>query len=526
MNADARRVLNSLHTGRSILVVLGLLALHVTAVTLAKQKAMNVSYIFMALYPLMATGACFWRSRKCSGIARAKWTLISIGLLLWSAGIILAAEEELLEHIHQSAALLGDFSFFIYGVPILVALSVTAHDQGFRPILLLDGLLALLAVVLAYIVLFDVMPFARSKANPIPVAVLVTVYNIENVVLAAAALFPLLALPQGEEKTFYRILSAFLVCYAVIIAAYNYAAAFWSLNTGSIFDAVSGIPHLLLFVLALGMNVEREEQPRLSSNAVALFVNNASPILFTLAVLALGAYLTTKKAYLGIVVTCLALVLYCLRATILQIRYFRVQLALYEANGKLEELSLLDPLTGVFNRRGFERALQQECSQCIRTGEPLALLMVDIDCFKALNDHYGHTYGDTCLIRITAELKKNLNRARDCIARYGGEEFAIVLPQTDREGAIRVAEKMRSAVLQLFIPNETTIGNFVSISAGLAIHSCTEECSIEDFIDVADQALYAAKRNGRNRLEIAAPLIARQQPFPQNAIGLDPPVKA
>lgn len=498
---------------------LGLLLAHAVALMYARQAAMAASYIFLILYPLLAVIACFWRSRQHSGIARAKWVLVSVGLLFWSAGAILAAQEELLLRIHQSVALLGDFTYFIYGVPLLVALSVTAHDQGFRPILLLDITQAFLAVVLSYVVLFNVLPFARSMPNPIPVPVLVRMYNVENVVLLLAAVFPLLAAPQGEEKVFYRILSAYCATYTVAIAIYNHAAAYWNLNTGAPMDVIAGIPHLLLFVLAFGVRGEQCEESKLGSNAVALFVNNASPILFTLAVLGLGAYLTTKKLYLGVAVTCLALVLYCLRATILQMRYFRVQLALHEANGKLEELSLLDPLTGVANRRGFERSLQQECRHAIRTGEPLALLMIDIDCFKALNDQYGHTYGDASLVRIAAELKKNLNRSRDVIARYGGEEFAIILPQTDIEGATRVGEKLRSAVMELFIANETTIGNFVSISVGLAVHTCTEETSIAGLIDEADRALYAAKRNGRNRLEIAPP-------GKRIAIGLDPPVKA
>ena len=507
-----------LHIARLVLAVLGLLALHAIALAVLRHSAMQVSYIFLMIYPASAAIACFWRSQQYSGIARAKWLLITVGISFWSAGAALAAQEEVLQHIHQSVALLGDFTYFIYGVPILVALSVTAHDQSFRPILLLDITQALLAVILAYIVLFDVLPFGRSMANPIPVPILVRMYNVENIVLALAAIFPLLAAPQGEEKTFYRILGAYCVTYTVLIAIYNHATAYWDQNTGSFLDLAAGVPHLLLLVLVVGTRVEHERHPILNSNVLALFVNNASPILFTLAVLGLGAYLTTKKLYLGIAVTCLALVLYCLRATILQMRYFRVQLALSEANGKLEELSLLDPLTGVANRRGFERALQNECDHAIRSGEPLALLMIDIDYFKSLNDQDGHTYGDACLVRIAMELKENLNRSRDTIARYGGEEFAVVLPQTDREGAIRVAEKLRRAVLELFIPNETKIGNFVSISVGLANHTCVEGTSINQFIETADRALYAAKRNGRNRLEIAA-FVQTQQ---DAAIGPDP----
>jgi diguanylate cyclase (GGDEF)-like protein len=502
-------------------LALGFLVLHAVALVFAKNAAMVASYVFLITSSLLATGACYWRSRKLSGIARGKWWLVSVGLSFWTIGTVLAAQEEILQHIHQNVALLGDFAYFIYGVPVLVALSVTAHDQDYRPILLLDILQALVAAILVYFVLFNVFPFARNIAQPIPITVLVRVYNIENIVLIVAAIFPLLAAPSGEECTFYRIFSIYFVVYAVLIGIYNHAAAYWNLNTGNFLDLIADVPLLLLVVLVLGMRYEHEESLKLRTNGVTLFVNNASPILFTLAVLALGAYLTTRHLYLGIGVTCLALVLYCLRATILQMRYFRVQVALHEANDKLEELSLMDPLTGVANRRGFERSLHLECGHAIRTGEPLSMLMLDIDYFKALNDRYGHIYGDSCLVRIATELKKNLNRSHDTIARYGGEEFAIVLPRTDIEGATRVAEKLRSAVLELFISNETKIGNFVSISVGIATHGCIAETSIGAFVHAADQALYTAKRNGRNRLEIAA--VTPESSPRTTPIGLDLP---
>ena len=136
--------------------------------------------------------------------------------------------------------------------------------------------------------------------------------------------------------------------------------------------------------------------------------------------------------------------------------------------------------------------------------------MLDIDYFKVLNDRNGHVHGDECLVGIATELENNLNRSSDTIARYGGEEFAVVLPKTDLEGAKRVAEKLRSAVLELFIPNETEMSDFVTISVGIAAYGCTPDGSINAFVDAADKALYAAKRNGRNRFEIAVSLGVNQ----------------
>jgi hypothetical protein len=187
---------------------------------------------------------------------------------------------EIFLHAQQSVALLGDFVYFTYGVPSLVALSVTTHDQNFRPILLLDAMQALLAVVLVYFVLFNVFPFARGIAHPVAVPVLVRVYNIENIVLVLAAIFPLLAALHGEEKSFYRILSLYCVVYAANTALYSHASAYWQLNTGSLFDLLTDVPFLLVAVLSLGVPLRPTESRSFGSNPVALFVNNASPILF------------------------------------------------------------------------------------------------------------------------------------------------------------------------------------------------------------------------------------------------------
>ncbi|HEX3436808.1 MAG TPA: GGDEF domain-containing protein [Pseudacidobacterium sp.] len=480
------------------------LVLHMAAVLLAGKQAVAASYVFLIAAPLLATLACAWRGAACTGISRAKWMLVGAGTFLWFAGMVVSAHQHF-QTGPESVALLEDFLYFIYGVPVLVALSVAAPDENFRPILFLDILQAFLAVVLAYFVLFNAFPFAESIAHPIPVRVLVRVHDIGNIVLVVAAVFPLLVRPQAEEKTFYRILAAYTLSYAIVAAIYNRASAYWNVKSGTPADLLIDLPWLLLAVPAFGLTV-RCAEPSLQSrsNLVALFVNNASPIFFTFAVLALGVYITTKNLPLGIAVTCVALIVYCLRSTMLQSWYFSTQTALYEANNKLHALSLRDSLTGVANRGGFERAIKLECERTQRTGEPLALLMMDVDCFKALNDTYGHVHGDECLVRIATEIEKNLNRSSDTIARYGGEEFAVLLPKTELEGAVRVAEKLRNAVMELFIPNETEISNFVSISVGIAAYGRGDKISSSGLVHAADKALYVAKRNGRNRYEIAA----------------------
>ena len=131
--------------------------------------------------------------------------------------------------------------------------------------------------------------------------------------------------------------------------------------------------------------------------------------------------------------------------------------------------------------------------------------MIDIDCFKAFNDRYGHLDGDDCLKRTSQCLRESLSRPDDVCARYGGEEFAVILPNTAPEGANKVAEKLRENILRLEIPNPDSHvegSQFISISAGVATVLPSSNCRVSDFIKRADKALYQAKYFGRNQVKV------------------------
>ena len=168
-------------------------------------------------------------------------------------------------------------------------------------------------------------------------------------------------------------------------------------------------------------------------------------------------------------------------------------LQLEEANRRLEELSFLDGLTEVANRRQFEQILDLEWRRAVRSGSPLSLILADIDHFKAFNDGYGHQAGDRCLRDVATLLDSIVQRAGDQVARYGGEEFAAMLPETDAEGAEKIAERMRRAVESL-----ETGGGRVTVSIGVATTVAGETRSAESLVAAADAALYDAKHAGRN----------------------------
>lgn len=171
----------------------------------------------------------------------------------------------------------------------------------------------------------------------------------------------------------------------------------------------------------------------------------------------------------------------------------------------LNRLSSLDGLTGIANRRYFDKFLAQEWSRTVRSDDEIALVMIDVDHFKAYNDHYGHVAGDDCLKAISRTLNDALQRSTDVVARYGGEEFACVLTSTGLEGAVQVAEKMRAAVLALGIPHakSDTCGT-VSLSFGVSAAKpglCRMHSS--SLLLEADRQLYLAKAGGRNRVMFA-----------------------
>ncbi|MDD2741166.1 MAG: diguanylate cyclase [Rhodocyclaceae bacterium] len=192
---------------------------------------------------------------------------------------------------------------------------------------------------------------------------------------------------------------------------------------------------------------------------------------------------------------------------IIQMRTSLVVLAreLDTANQELKRLSASDGLTGIANRRFFDDYLSREWRRARRDNASIALLMCDVDNFKAYNDTYGHQAGDDCLRQIAQTLTHMMERASDVVTRYGGEEFAIILPDTPMEGAAVVSEKIRLAIEALSLPHAGSPQAFISISVGVAAMTPTPQSLLQTLIQSADRALYRAKSKGRNQVCCSGP---------------------
>jgi diguanylate cyclase (GGDEF)-like protein len=466
----------------------------------------------IALEFLFAAAGCFRCASRQNAETRALWILIASGFLLSIGGQIQDTYDLLLRIPPTTTATMADFFFLIYGIPILLAISLTDEEADLRVLFWLDGAQAIVAAVLIYFQIYSILP-STGHSIAISTTSLMYVYNVENFTLAGAITLRLFGNPAPAKRVLYIPLSIYLWSYAFVALILGYFELERNTPQG-LQDVFWGVPCLLLLA-ALSLRPEglgvASEIKKDSNRSIALLLDNLSPVLFTLVVVIMGARIAPAYPWIGFASITIAIVLYGLRAALLQSKYLRSQhdlarsgRALVAAIDQLRDLSIRDGLTGVYNRRHFDEVLLAEWKRSIRTQKPLSLLLIDVDCFKELNDRYGHPEGDECLKKIAQQISKIIRRSSDTLARYGGEEFAVILPETSKESAQVIADAMRTSVADLKIANE---GSRAASVATVSIGVCSENAQLsrpaEELLNAADAALYRAKKQGRNRVQIA-----------------------
>ncbi|MCL2548065.1 MAG: diguanylate cyclase [Symbiobacteriaceae bacterium] len=178
----------------------------------------------------------------------------------------------------------------------------------------------------------------------------------------------------------------------------------------------------------------------------------------------------------------------------------QMQLQMREYILTIERLGMIDALTNIPNRRSFDIQLRKEWERAVRESNCIGLMMMDIDDFKKYNDTYGHTQGDALLRAVARVFEQTLKRPADFVARWGGEEFVILLPNTDAEGSIAVAEQVREQVSKLVVPLNDGSPTRVTLSIGVNAMVPLRNSDMEEFVNGADKACYEAKRSGKNRV--------------------------
>lgn len=309
---------------------------------------------------------------------------------------------------------------------------------------------------------------------------LITVVAIANITCVAAFGAGLYTWWRGEQSArFYLLAWGALLAGGLVLAASRFSILPRNLFTE---NAVQIGATLLVSLLSLAMaeRINEERRRRAHAQRQALDQERAAR-------LAREEALETQRQ----------------ANTMLEQRVEERTRELAEANRQLETMSLTDALTQLHNRRSFDEIMAVEYKRCYRYSHPLSLIFVDIDHFKDFNDTYGHQVGDTCLQVVGRVIAQSACRDADVTARYGGEEFCILLPETERDGALEVAERVRLNVEQeRFLIRGRQVP--VTVSLGVACHHPDTPDGTHQLLQQADQALYESKQNGRNQVTCTA----------------------
>ncbi len=508
--AVLRRHLTLSWAAPRIMLVAVALSMVLHAVILAiDPNATLASNVLIGIAFLCTAFACLHQWQTDSPATRRLWALLAAAFLVSIIGQAQSTLDELLPTPHRATAFTADFFFLTYGIPVLLAISSPNEDVGLRSFIWFDTAQALIAALLLYFQIFaSLAPFGH---NPISSVQLMNLYNAENVILALMVSVRLFARPAQGRKRFYDALAVYLWFYGVtaLILGYVELKLQWQQGLHDVFWALPLLAFLAAVVfLPLSTSPTGAGGERGASTAIV--IDSLSPILFILSIVIMGVRIAPHHRFLGFASIAVAVTLYGLRSAFLQGKYAQAQealstssVALLRAVDQLREQSIRDGLTGVHNRRHFDQELLAEWKRSMRSQIPLSLLLIDVDSFKGLNDRCGHLEGDECLKKIAQQLAAQLKRPGDLIARYGGEEFSAILPSTGEEGALEIAEEMRTAVAALNISNPSGESEVVTISIGVCSRIASADLSLEKFLNTADTALYRAKRKGKNRVEPA-----------------------
>jgi len=481
-----------------------LAGIHFLQLLLWRTQPVAASRYCTAALVFVAAICVYWRAQRLAAGEQSILRWAGGGIILWGAAHTL---ETVLGRSLEASNLAVDPSDFIYiaaTFPLLLALSTTRETASMRTVALLNWAQVGIALVLTYFRLYrmDLPPASATL-------VMGKIYGVACVLLAVMAALRLFTWDTVEERRSIGLIFTFLCLYVPVELGMDFATAHWKLRGGHFFDLLWSVPFLVVGWQSLRLPIEgAQTEPGQNPRRFRLLVGTLCPMLIATGVFALAASITSQHATLALAAIFLLLVIQGLHAGLLQLNYLTGRLLLLEreqelreANATLQQLSLLDPLTKVANRRRFDAALDRAWRRALRKKHRIALLIIDVDFFKSINDRHGHGYGDECLVTVARLVEQQAGRPDDLLARYGGDEFFLLLPDTDKDGATVVAKRIHETIkaraqASLASPFEGRM----TVSIGAAVIDAT--VNPRDpvvLVAAADKALYEAKRLGRNQ---------------------------
>lgn len=481
------RIVRTASTGDAVPVLLAIVFLtsHALALALFPAHAKLLSYLFLVAAPSLAGFACAWRSRGDGGAQG--WIALALGMVLWTAGMASnMVMEMILSHANPTPGI-SMFCYVLYGVPLTYALATPAREAW--PVRLVDALLALAVGYLFFVHTFSIATLSQTSDEG--VIGLRLMFDIENTFIAAFAAIRWLA-AGGDRRVFFRTLTVFALLYLATAAYINHAQS--DTEYGGLVDLVIDLPFLALAAMAL--HRPAREGTVAAPRRLSHVVRAGSPLMMPITLLVVSGLLLRSHATLGTAGFVIALLGYGVRSVLTQVRTL-------EEQDQLSALTRIDALTGIANRRQFDEALKRDWGQGSRGERGMALLLIDVDHFKQLNDSFGHPAGDARLRDVAEVLRACATRSSDLVARYGGEEFAVILPSTSMDGAERLAETIRATIERRRLPVPPPQA-CLTVSIGIGYATELAGRHPDALVAAADAALYEAKRTGRNRVCVQA----------------------
>jgi len=480
----------------SILVPVVFLLLEGAFLVFLPHLAGPAAYVLMVAAPLLAALACIWRGVTEVAPARAAWFVLAAALSIWSLGAFSNLWQEL---VLGNANLMyrdSSLAFNLAAVPITFLIASEWQPAGRRLVRVFDALLALTLGV-AYFLLAWAMLTARGAPDLAGVTVMVRLEDAENFFMLAGALARWLAADDDAERDLFRSLCLYLALYTTLIVCNNHVIA-----GDPRFGPEYGVLITLAFALLAGFALHGPAtvMPLHPWPGLVRVVRVASPLVLSGVLLIVSLFLIRVNYAAGAAGILIAVIGYGLRNTVAQMRHIERGDTLQRERSELQTLAWTDALTGVPNRYFLDEALDRVWRRDLRARRPLAVLMIDIDHFKLLNDSYGHPAGDACLRQVARVLQNALVRPGDVLARYGGEEFIALIQDADAAGGQIVGERLRAAVEGLRIEHRGSPFGVVTISVGVASATPVGDTVATSLIQVADRALYDAKCAGRNQV--------------------------
>jgi diguanylate cyclase (GGDEF)-like protein len=459
-----------------------------------------VAYLAMVLAPLL-TAAALWRKseRQLARIQNA-WRLLALAVLLWAAGALLNFWHEWWQG--RSNEMFGDaiLMFQLFAVPVIYLIAVDPHASSRYLVRAIDGLQALALGFLYFLVTWSLLN-ERGAPDEQGVIALVWLIDLQTLCVTLGALVRWHAASEPTERGLYGAIAAFELFYLLLVFVNNHFIAGNS-DLGPQLSSMATLAFALLAGFALRPQAKASTAVRSVNPLLRRVVYSACPMLLTITLIVVSLLLMRADYAMGVAGVAIGVLSYGLRSVLTQLRQLERGDALQHQHSQLEAIAWTDALTGVANRHFLEHTLKQTWLSTPPQGRAMAVLMIDVDHFKRLNDSQGHGVGDACLRQVASTLHHALSRPGDLLARYGGEEFIALLHDADSAGALIVAERLRSAVEQLGLQHSGGIDGRVSVSIGCAAARVQQESHARALIELADQALYAAKAQGRNRVAV------------------------